>query len=205
MGPHLAPSPIGPHARPDSVPNRTAGQTRLHLPIGPDDGGELGAGNEVEPGSVARVLLVDGNARLDVKLRVGMGVALGGHVRARGAPGWRAPHAPGGLDGRGPRGGRGNPHPLGRGGSPYAPLRHHGLVADHIREQVEAVRAPEDVREALRIARSEPVLRRTRVATQSTGPFRELTVFHYIGSEYRYCVDSAHIAHAGTTVREKAL
>lgn len=53
MGPHLAPSPIG-----------------------PDGGDELGAGNEVEPGSVARVLLVDGNARLDAKLRVGMGVAL---------------------------------------------------------------------------------------------------------------------------------
>lgn len=61
-----------------------------------------------------------------------------------------------------------------------------------------------EVREALRIARSEPVLRRTRVATQSTGPFRELTACHYIGSEYRYCVDSAHIAHTGTTVREKA-
>lgn len=61
-----------------------------------------------------------------------------------------------------------------------------------------------EVREALRIARSEPALRRTRVATQSTGPFRELTACHYIGSEYRYCVDSAHIAHTGTTVREKA-
>lgn len=61
-----------------------------------------------------------------------------------------------------------------------------------------------EVREALRIARSGPVLRRTRVATQSTGPFRELTACHYIGSEYRYCVDSAHIAHTGTTVREKA-
>lgn len=76
MGPHLAPSPIGPQARPDSVPNRTAGQTRLHLPIGPDDGGELGAGNEVEPGSVARVLLVDGSARLDVK-RVGAAAVHG--------------------------------------------------------------------------------------------------------------------------------
>lgn len=53
MGPHLAPSPIG-----------------------PDGGDELGAGNEVEPGSVARVLLVDGNARLDVK-RVGTAAVHG--------------------------------------------------------------------------------------------------------------------------------
>lgn len=61
-----------------------------------------------------------------------------------------------------------------------------------------------EVREALRIARSEPVLRRTRVATQSTEPFRELTACHCIWSEYCYCVDSSHIAHTGTTVREKA-
>lgn len=81
-------------------------------------------------------------------------------------------------------------------GSLYDLLAAHGLFTDRIREQVEAVHAPEDVREALGIAKSEPVLRRTRLATQSAGPFRELTVCHYIGSEYRYCVDSAHVSAA---------
>lgn len=81
-------------------------------------------------------------------------------------------------------------------GSLYDLLARHGFVADRIREQVEAVHAPEDVRQVLGIAKSEPVLRRTRLATQSAGPFRELTVCHYIGSEYRYCVDSAHVGAA---------
>lgn len=90
-------------------------------------------------------------------------------------------------------------------GSLYGLLARHGFVADRIREQVEAVHAPEDVREVLGIARSEPVLRRTRLATQSAGPFRELTVCHYIGSEYRYCVDSAHVGAVGIESREAAV
>lgn len=84
-------------------------------------------------------------------------------------------------------------------GSLYDLLALHGLAADRVREKVEAAHAPEDVRDILGVRRSEPMLRRIRIAEQADGRFRELTICHYIGSEYRYCVDSAHV---GVEARE---
>lgn len=82
-------------------------------------------------------------------------------------------------------------------GSLYGLLASQGIVADRIEEEVQAVRAPRDVRDALGIGRGEPVLRRTRRARQSGGPFHELTVCHYIGERFRYCVEMGGIVSEG--------
>lgn len=140
MGPHLAPPP-----------NRTSGQTRLHLPIRPDDGDELGAGNEVEPGSVARILLVDGNARLDAK-RVGTAAVHG----ARGDA-----HEVVTRHGNAVAPALGVEGPVSRPGAPqgtFEPLTHHALMKAEA--DVGVRRGVEDVVAlVLRVGHAKAVLR----------------------------------------------
>lgn len=166
-------------SRPDDA-DSTGSSSVLHGITGETRG--IGDGSET---IVARACLEPADVRVAQALGIAPGVEVFSLRRVRGDGGTPFVHCETHLTGFGSL-------PLDADaylGSLYGLLASQGIVADRIEEEVQAVRAPRDVRDALGIGRGEPVLRRTRRARQSGGPFRELTVCHYIGERFRYCVE----------------
>ncbi len=74
-------------------------------------------------------------------------------------------------------------------GSFYELLAGHGVAVDRAKDCVEAIRPPAEVQDALRVPASWPVLKRTRIASQSRGAYREVSECFYRGESYRYYID----------------
>lgn len=74
-------------------------------------------------------------------------------------------------------------------GSFYELLLERGITLREVLESLEAIRPDAEIREALDVGKSTPILKRVRMARQVDGDFRERTDCYYIGSEYRYYVD----------------
>lgn len=74
-------------------------------------------------------------------------------------------------------------------GSFYELLAEHGITPCDVLESLEATRPTSEVRAALGVGRSTPILKRVRMTRQVDGDFRERTDCYYIGSDYRYYVD----------------
>ena len=75
-------------------------------------------------------------------------------------------------------------------GSFYEYLKKFDIIGDSLKEYIEAVRSDERLISLLPIEEDTPILKRVRIVGQTEKSFNEYSECFYIGSEYRYYVET---------------
>ena len=75
-------------------------------------------------------------------------------------------------------------------GSFYEYLKEYNIIGDSFKEYVEAIKSDKRLMSLVPIEKDTPILKRVRIVGQSEKGFNEYSECFYIGSEYRYYVET---------------